>query len=408
MNKLHIVIISLCYILFIHLEAQVVFWNEDFQNNCSSGCVANTYTGPNGSWTITNTGSNGSAANTWFISGAECGVNANTCGTSCGNADPSLHVGSTFFSYDPGAAYYAGGLFNNPTTNKRAESTVINCTGKNGITLSFNYIEYGETTNDNASLWYFDGSTWSQLVDLNKTMCCNGGGPVACTGFNQGYWTNFSMMLPISANNNPNVKIGFNWTNNNDASGSDPSFAVDDIELSWIAPLPIELLYFYGNIENEKVNLLWTTASETNNDYFVILKSFDGVFYKEIDKIKGAGNSTTYINYNYTDDLTGNHHKMIYYKLKQVDFDGKYTYSDVIVINTEIINENLTFYPNPTNSILNFNTSITNKNISLYDITGKNLTDFIMINENSIDLTKLSKGTYFIKIGEQIEKVLKF
>ncbi|PLW91908.1 MAG: hypothetical protein C0592_13520, partial [Marinilabiliales bacterium] len=69
-------------------------------------------------------------------------------------------------------------------------------------------------------MWYFDGSSWSQLSDPAKTS-------TACAP--QGRWTAYNIMLPASADNNANVRIGFNWTNNNNASGTDPSFAVDDI-----------------------------------------------------------------------------------------------------------------------------------------------------------------------------------
>ncbi|MFH2096087.1 MAG: PKD domain-containing protein, partial [Bacteroidota bacterium] len=201
-----------------------VFWTEDFQNSCASGCLANAYSGTNGAWTVTNTGANGADANAWFVSGSECGNAAGACGTSCGATDPSLHVGSTTIGNDPGAAYMAGGLgFWFPETDKRVESPTINCTGQSSITLNFNYMENGQAAIDNATLWYYDGAAWSQLFDLTKT---------ATTCAPQGLWTAYSIALPGSADNNPGVKIGFRWVNNDDNVGTDPSFAVDDIELT--------------------------------------------------------------------------------------------------------------------------------------------------------------------------------
>ena len=128
---------------------------------------------------------------------------------------------------DNGAAYNAGGLcgsFFCVLTDKRAESPTINLTGQTNITLNFNYIENGDGALDDASLWYFDGATWTLLDPLAKP-------PLgACTP--QGLWTAFSIPLPASANNNANVKIGFRWVNNDDGVGNDPSFAVDDITLT--------------------------------------------------------------------------------------------------------------------------------------------------------------------------------
>ncbi|KJS07229.1 MAG: hypothetical protein VR77_01545 [Flavobacteriales bacterium BRH_c54] len=216
----------------IGVKSQTVIWTEDFQNNCASACLASGYAGTNGAWTITNVGANDPEANEWFVSGAECGNAAGACGSACASTDPSLHVGNVAVAVlglpaDNGAAYNAGGLcgsFFCVLTDKRAESPTINLTGQTNITLNFNYIENGDGALDDASLWYFDGATWTLLDPLAKP-------PLgACTP--QGLWTAFSIPLPASANNNANVKIGFRWVNNDDGVGNDPSFAVDDITLT--------------------------------------------------------------------------------------------------------------------------------------------------------------------------------
>jgi len=218
-------------------NAQVVFWTEDFGTGCNQGQLASSYVGINGAWTITNTGTNGNYANQWYVSATENGNGAGNCGSGCGS-NRTLHVGNIYINYfgifevpaDGGARYYAGGLVGyGATTDRRVESPTINCTGRSNITLSFEYMEFGEGTLDNATLWYYDGTTWTQLADLPKTLCCGG---VTCDGFTQGLWTTYSIALPASANNNPNVKIGFRWVNDNNSNGTDPSFAVDNITLS--------------------------------------------------------------------------------------------------------------------------------------------------------------------------------
>jgi len=90
--------------------------------------------------------------------------------------------------------------------------------------MSFYYIEDGDGTNDDGTVWYYDGTTWALLVNTPKTPTG------ACSP--QGQWTHYSIALPASANNNPNVKIGFNWTDNDDGVGTDPSFAIDSVSLS--------------------------------------------------------------------------------------------------------------------------------------------------------------------------------
>ncbi len=227
-----ILILFSCLILMIGVKSQTVIWTEDFQNNCASACLASGYAGTNGAWTITNIGANDPEANEWFVSGAECGNAAGACGSACASTDPSLHVGNVAVAVlglpaDNGAAYNAGGLcgsFFCVLTDKRAESPTINLTGQTNITLNFNYIENGDGALDDASLWYFDGTTWALLDPLAKPSLG------ACAP--QGLWTAFSIPLPASANNNANVKIGFRWVNNDDGVGNDPSFAVDDITLT--------------------------------------------------------------------------------------------------------------------------------------------------------------------------------
>ncbi|CAG0991124.1 MAG: PKD domain-containing protein [Bacteroidetes bacterium] len=242
-----IILFLVCSVIAVPLFSQI-FWTETFGTGCNQGQNANGFVSANGVWTVTNTGVNAAEANKWFVSATEAGMGSGNCGDGClnngGLTDRTLHIGSDdgFFPTDLGAAYNAGGVCGVlycVETDKRAESPAINCTGQNNIQLSFHYIEFGDGTNDDGSLWYFDGAIWSQLVNLPKTMCCDGfGNPIPCTGTEQAKWTTYSIALPPSANNNPGVKIGFRWVNNDDGVGTDPSFAVDSISLSAQAGTP--------------------------------------------------------------------------------------------------------------------------------------------------------------------------
>jgi gliding motility-associated-like protein len=216
------------------------FWNEDFGIGCDQGNLANTFVSVNGAWSVNNTvGPNDPLANQFYVSATEAGMGTGNCGDGClgtpGLTNRSLHVANVAGSPasllcptgDCGAAYDA-----TVTTNVRTESPVINCVGQTGITLSFDYILFGEAGDDEASLHYFDGATWTAITNpLPQTICC--GGP--CTGlFSQGQWTNYTVVLPASADNNPAVQLGLQWTNSNNNSGADPSFALDDLVLSTV------------------------------------------------------------------------------------------------------------------------------------------------------------------------------
>src|SRR5690349_5481851 len=211
------------------------FWTENFGTGCNSGTQASGYVSTNGAWTVTATGTNDASADIWFVSGKCTNTGTGNCAGNCStNNNSTLHVGNAAIPLasvpQDSAATYLTGVFCGSfsicsTTHKRVESPVINCTGLSGISISFIYIEGGEAADDDATLWYSDGVTWAQLDALAKTTVCNS---------TSGIWTAFTASLPSAVDNNPNVKIGFQWTNDNDATGTDPSFAVDDIALTSI------------------------------------------------------------------------------------------------------------------------------------------------------------------------------
>ncbi|MFA5574224.1 MAG: gliding motility-associated C-terminal domain-containing protein [Brumimicrobium sp.] len=168
-------------------------------------------------------GGEGSDPNYFVINDNEGGVPPGGCGVA-GNGDATLHITSAFFP-NGGAAYDAGGLCGLlycPETHRRAESPVINTTGYSGLTLNFDYIANGSIPNDQATVWYNDGSGWNQLgTALNSGVCTSG----------QGLWSVYSHLLPASCDNNPNLQIAIQWDNNDDGVGTDPSVAINNLSI---------------------------------------------------------------------------------------------------------------------------------------------------------------------------------
>jgi gliding motility-associated-like protein len=227
--------------LLSHFAFSQVFWTETFGTGCNQLQLANGFNSGNGVWTIASTGLNQTFSNFWYVSATESGMGVGNCGAGClgtGTTNRTLHIGNVTGSPlaaifcptgDCGAAYDAGVGTNSVTTNKRAQSPTINCSGKYNIILNFNYIMGANPPTDAATVMYFDGATWTQISAPPSTNNASCGG--------QGLWTAYSVALPASANNNPSVKVGFNWVNiDGNLAATDPSFAVDDIKLS-ITPL---------------------------------------------------------------------------------------------------------------------------------------------------------------------------
>jgi Secretion system C-terminal sorting domain len=112
------------------------------------------------------------------------------------------------------------------------------------------------------------------------------------------------------------------------------------------SPLPVELISFNASLENGVVKLSWVTSSEINNDFFTVERISEGdEKFNALSTIKGAGTKTTESSYEWIDKnpLVG----ISYYRLKQTDFDGRFTYSDVRVIENTSTSSRFSIYPNP-------------------------------------------------------------
>ena len=108
--------------------------------------------------------------------------------------------------------------------------------------------------------------------------------------------------------------------------------------------LPVELLNFIGYFIENRVELVWSTVSETNNDYFVLERSANGEDFYGLEQINGIGNSRELHTYSYSDlsPLAPNS----YYRLKQVDYDGTFSYSNVVAVVIDGTDSPV-IYPNP-------------------------------------------------------------
>ncbi len=171
--------------------------------------------------------------------------------------------------------------------------------------------------------------------------------------------------------------------------------------------LPIELLSFDVNSFDSKVVIEWSTASETNNDYFTIQRSSDGQNWENLIQVAGAGNSTTVRNYEYTDysSLNGTS----YYRLKQTDFDGRFETFEMQSVSMELENEiELEVYPNPVvNTLQISNHTSTELNVVLMNNAGQVMTSYFT-NEftSSIEMSNLPKGTYVLKVVTPEDNVI--
>ncbi len=179
-------------------------------------------------------------------------------------------------------------------------------------------------------------------------------------------------------------------------------------------PLPIELLDISAKTQRDAIRVDWSTASETNNDYFTIERSFDGRDFQAIGTVPGKGTTTDLSVYTFLDK---NPERGInYYRVKQTDFDSQYSYSRVV--NAKFEGENyFQIFPTIVEDYLTIHRSTENNlesTIIIHDITGRSFKTSVIENdefEKELLLENFIPGVYFISIynNESVEtyKIIK-
>lgn len=162
---------------------------------------------------------------------------------------------------------------------------------------------------------------------------------------------------------------------------------------SFSTPLPIVLTNFDVSIIESTVKIEWITSTETNNDFFTIEKSKDGINWGIVEKIKGAGNSYEELKYQTIDfsPIVG----QSYYRLKQTDFNGEYSYSNLV--NVFYNKEQVKFYPNPFTNSLSIKNNCNECLITIYSSLGQVIYSG---NDNMINTENWPKGVYQVVIND--------
>ncbi len=171
--------------------------------------------------------------------------------------------------------------------------------------------------------------------------------------------------------------------------------------------LPLRLLSFTGSKQTNYNQLQWKTADETNTKEFVLERSTDGRSFSSFATVAARGNGNGV--YSYTDNaqLSGK----VYYRLKMVDSDGRFTYSNIIVLSNQN-NTTVTVYPNPVTDKATLqvgDNKLINTFAKLTDMSGR-LVSTILIKNNFeiIEMGKLPSGIYMLQLADgTVQKIVK-
>jgi hypothetical protein len=329
-----------------------------------------------------------------------------TCALSGCHSDVALNSGGGTVtvsglptSYTAGTTYNFSVTISHPTANRAAWGFAIKAvnTTNNWVVGTF------ATTNANASVKGAAGATaTTQTRELSHN-----GAPVTAVQMSYTF-TNLSWTAPaLPGVNDNNIKfyvVGNAADNSGDEVGD---FIYSNVYSISKSVVPITLVNFTANTNNKNVvNISWQTEQEINASHFDVETSSDAVTWKKITTMPASGNSSSPLKYNYTDSRPLRFNANVYYRLKSVDIDGTFKYSDIKSV--IIKNEDVVIY-DLTSTLLEKNTndmySIRSKkafpmNITVVDASARILYSTIKnINEgeNTIEIprSKLSTGSKF-------------
>ncbi len=252
------------------------------------------------------------------------------------------------------------------------------------------------SSNDHAQQWIYVNNENSLFTSFYPD---NGDGNAFIRQANYAKYAYKQVLIPMNRLVAGNNTITLVMPSN---SGWVSHLMYDYISLEANVPtLPVEFSSFTATSTAGKVLLNWKTATEINNSHFEIERSKDGIQFVQIGVIAGVGNSQLTNQYSFTDALPNIGEN--YYRLKQVDKDGKYVYSAVRLIKFDSRNL-ISIYPNPANNKLTIQ-SLTGKNLHsvyVYNVAGILIYEKDAVNSlsQSIDIAKFAVGFYIVLVND--------
>lgn len=165
-------------------------------------------------------------------------------------------------------------------------------------------------------------------------------------------------------------------------------------------PLPVKLVSFDARSNGDMVYLAWVTASEVQNDHFILQRSTDAMKWEALKKMDGTGNTSQPMKYDYVDQMPVR--GMYYYRLQQVDENGSYAYSKIIGVRAVTLSGEITLYPNPGRNKL----SISGLGKGDWECTFTGPTGLLAyagpVSDGSINLPDMSAGVYYVSLHNKI------
>lgn len=163
--------------------------------------------------------------------------------------------------------------------------------------------------------------------------------------------------------------------------------------------LPVEFGEINAHSTKDGVHVSWSTLSEINNSHFEVERSHDGINFYNIGKILGKGNSSSKLEYKFIDSESDGYGKL-YYRIKQVDFDGRSAFSEIVYVKLGF-SESISIYPNPASSGKLHLKGVKVRTVDVYDLKGRIVYSG---GSKSMDLSQLQKGVYIVVVNKHFKE----
>lgn len=276
----------------------------------------------------------------------------------------------------------------------------LDLSASSSVEFQFALVDFGSGTYDTIAVWLSDdgGSNFSYSTNIPLNQAPHADGTwnemtydlstmLSASGLSLTNQVVFRMAAMIQRKGTP-ASPKQTW--------NDQAIYFDNFKATTLVALPVELISFTG-MKTANGNLLnWTTATEIDNSHFDVQVSDDGVVWRTIGTVQGNGTSMDEHNYGYLDQhASGSVH---YYRLKQVDFDGSYAYSEVITIQSENVDFEFEVLENGTNPNVSFGALEGSVSVKLYSVSGQLVADQLVAQSNTFVASNyaVSSGMYML------------
>lgn len=338
-------------------------------------------------------------------------------------ADPTLDIFISEVMYDPPISGTMDGFDYSQCTNGQcAYVEITNCTG---AAVNISNFQFTDGNGSSVDLFIPNGTSIGPMETVvlarNRTTFINAFGDPGVPVIGGLPHLNPNGETPLTLSNSSGVActvVIYNGTEA-DRTGESIYFDKNGNKLGTGTPtpgqnlpLPVELLYFHAQPDEGQISLSWATVSEINNDYFTVETSLNGKIFEEIGRLAGAGNTVEEQRYTYQhqNPAEGNN----YYRLKQTDFDGTFSYSDVLVIAVQK-SGGLTIRPTAVKDQLTITLQEAyqrDTKIQVFDLRGASVYEGIWpagaVN-GTVDIAHLKSGHYFLRLdASQRTKAIRF